>query len=204
MEPQPASPRLVVPHTRRPSTPSRRACSARGSTRRPRRPSAVDLDRLADELLVEVHRQLALQALLEQALEVEGAVGAAPGDVGEVAFDLLYDLLALRFEFEAEFLVERLRELLGVHLVVLVFAALLAGFAVLITVVAGLGLWLADWVTLVGAFALADAALVALVVLELREVDEHIGFRLREPAAVPMDWRAAIPPTSRYRTKSLG
>jgi len=57
-----------------------------------------------------------------------------------------------------------------------VLAALLAGLAVLaVLAVAGLWLWLADGIALFGAFALPDAALVPLVVGELREIDDFDG-----------------------------
>jgi len=111
------------------------------------RTPAVDLERLADEVAVEVHRQLSLQPLLEQVLEVERAGGTSPGDVSEVSLGLLDDLLPFRVQVEAELLVEFLGELLGVHLVVLVLAALLAGVTLLVAV-AGLWLGLADGVAL--------------------------------------------------------
>ena len=76
-------------------------------------------------------------------------------------------------EVEAEFVVQLLGELLGVHLVVTVFVRLVAGVA-FVPVVAGLWLWLTDRVAHVR-FPLADAALVAAVVLELREVHDFDG-----------------------------
>jgi len=66
-----------------------------------------------------------------------------------------------------------------------VLAAVLAGVAVLAVVVARLWLGLADWLAGVGraVLALSDAALVVLVVLELRQRDDlHRNVDLAGPA----------------------
>lgn len=133
----------------------------------------VDPKRLPNVRLVEVHRQLPLEALFEQPLEVERTRRARLRDVGEVALGLLDDLFALRVEIEAELVVELLGELLGIHSVVLVVGPLLAGFAVLVAV-ARLWLWVADRITDIRGVAstLTDAAHVAGIVDELREIDD--------------------------------
>jgi hypothetical protein len=135
---------------------------------------ARDEQPLADVRLVEVGREVTPQPPLEELVDVEGTAWPRPCRVREVAFHFLDDAFALWLEVQAEFLVEFTGELLGIHLVVLVVVAFLAWISRLVSLAVPVARLHVDWLSWLwlSAVSLADAAGVATVVLERREVDD--------------------------------